>query len=105
MVRSLHYHQYDELHLQYLEILCDWKHGNMSNFFERVTPFGAFGDHDGYPGFVSNAQYFWLFYDTLIEKWSRELVQQIAMLLARCLGIDESFKVSWLVSAVVYLSG
>jgi hypothetical protein len=93
MVQSLHYHRYDELQLQYLEMLRDRKQGNMSQFFEKATPFGAFSDRDGYAGFVPSAQYFRVFYDVLIEGWSRELVQRLAMLPARRLGIDESFKV------------
>jgi hypothetical protein len=93
MVQSQHYHQYDELHLQYLEMICERKQGNMRNFYEKATPFGGFGDHDGYAGFVPSAQYFRVFYDTLIEGWSCEMVQWLAMLPARRLGIDESFKV------------
>jgi hypothetical protein len=89
MVQSLHYHRYDELHLQYLEMLRDCKQGNMLNFFEKVTPFGAFGDRNGYTGFVPSAQYFRVFYDTMIEGWSHEIV-----LPARRVGIDESYKVN-----------
>lgn len=94
MVQSLHYRRYDDLHLQYLEMLCDRKLGNMANFFEKVAPFGAFGDRDGYAGFVPSPPYFRMLYDTLIEGWSREMVQRMAMLPARRLAIDESFKVN-----------
>jgi hypothetical protein len=95
MVQSLHYHRYDQLHLQYLEMLSDRKKGNQSSFLAKVTPFGAFGDRDGYTGFVPSAQYFRLFYDNMIEGWSREMVQRMAMLPARRLGIDESYKVKF----------
>lgn len=68
MVQSMHYHRYDELQLQYLEMVCDWKLGNMGNFFEKVTPFGLFGDRDGYAGSIPSASYFQMLYDMLIKR-------------------------------------
>jgi hypothetical protein len=58
MIQSMHYHQYDELQLQYFEMVHDQKLRNMGNFFEKVTPFGAFGDHDEYAGFIPSPLYF-----------------------------------------------
>jgi len=95
MIESLHYRRYDDLHLQYLEMLSDRKLGSMSSLLPKVTPFGAFGDRNGYAGFVPSAQYFRLFYDTLIEGCSREMVQRIAMLPARRLAVDDSYKVKY----------
>ncbi|GBE82644.1 hypothetical protein SCP_0410290 [Sparassis crispa] len=93
-IQSLHYRRYDQLHLQYLEMIKDRKDGNLGMFFTKCTPFSAFGDRNGYAGFVPKADYFRQFYDTLIEFWAPEMQQCIAMLSARVLSVDHSFKVT-----------
>ena len=59
----------------------------------KKESFGTFSDWNGYAGFVPSASYFARLYDMLVEQDSPELKQCIALLPARTLAIDHSFKV------------
>ncbi|KAJ8582357.1 hypothetical protein M405DRAFT_876164 [Rhizopogon salebrosus TDB-379] len=93
MLQSFHYRRFDELHLQYLELVHDRYKSCPKQFWVRKRAFGLFSDRSGYAGFVPSAGYLCRFYDMLIEQWSPEMKQFIAMLPARVLAIDHSFKI------------
>ncbi|EIW52507.1 uncharacterized protein TRAVEDRAFT_24023 [Trametes versicolor FP-101664 SS1] len=86
VVQSHHYRRYDQLHLQYLELVRERREGNMSKFLAKVAPFSSFSDRAGYAGFVPSSMYFRKFYDTLIESWAPQIQQHTAMLSAEILS-------------------
>ena len=67
--------------------------GSLGHFLIKTLPFSPFRDRDGYAGFIPSAGYFKRFYDQLIESWSGDMQQHMAMLSARVLSVDHSFKV------------
>ncbi|KAF9231664.1 hypothetical protein BU15DRAFT_82124 [Melanogaster broomeanus] len=93
MLQSFHYQRFDELHLQYLELIYSRYKACPEQFWVRKQSFGSFGDREGYAGFVPTHAYLRCFYDMVIEQCSSELKQCIAMLPARVLAIDHSFKI------------
>lgn len=93
MLQSFHYQRYDELHLQYLELMHDCYKACPLQFWIQKQAFGSFSDRDGYVGFVPSSGYLGHFYNMLIERWAPKMKQSIAMLPARVLAIDHSFKV------------
>ncbi|KAF8833475.1 hypothetical protein BDN67DRAFT_916912 [Paxillus ammoniavirescens] len=92
MLQSFHYKQFDKLHLQYLELVHDHYKACPKHFWVPKTPFGSFHDRNGYAGFVPTQGYLRRFYDMVIERSAPEMKQSIAMLPARVLAIDHSFK-------------
>jgi hypothetical protein len=93
MIQSFHYRHYDQLHLQYLQMIKARKDGILGSFHCKSGPFSTFRDRDGYAGFIPSAPYFRMFYDKMVEADAPELVQLIATLSARVLAMDHSFKV------------
>ncbi|KAG0696824.1 hypothetical protein DFH29DRAFT_1024356, partial [Suillus ampliporus] len=93
MLQSFHYEHFDNLHLQYLELMHDCYKSCPKQFWVRKQAFGSFSDRNGYAGFVPSAGYLRHFYDMIIERRSTEMKQCIAMLPARVLAIDHSFKI------------
>ncbi|KAG1847003.1 hypothetical protein DFJ58DRAFT_843319 [Suillus subalutaceus] len=93
MLQSFHYENFDNLRLQYLELVHDRYKSCPKQLWVRKQAFGSLGDRNGYAGFVPSAGYLRRFYDTIIERRSTEMKQCIAMLPARVLAIDHSFKV------------
>lgn len=96
MIQLFHVRKYEQLHVQYIEMISSrlsiGKIG--SAMLVKHKPFGMWDDIEGYAGFVPTHNYFTNFYNTLIEKHSREIDQHMAMLPARILCIDHSHKVS-----------
>ncbi|KAF8134402.1 hypothetical protein EV363DRAFT_1561939 [Boletus edulis] len=93
MIQSFHYEKFDELHAQYLQLVLDRFKACPPHFWVKKESFGTFSDPNGYAGFVPSASYLARFYDMLVERDSPELKQCIALLPARTLAIDHSFKV------------
>jgi len=62
----------------------------------RYQPFSAFDDRDGYAGFSPTAPYFREFYVKFLGQHAAEMDQYTAMLSARILELDHSFKVCYL---------
>ena len=58
-----------------------------------MAPFGAFGDWNGYAGFVPGARYFAKFYDMLIEESAPAMRQLVSSLPVDVIKQDHSFKV------------
>ncbi|KAK2467285.1 hypothetical protein APHAL10511_000834 [Amanita phalloides] len=94
MIRSFHYQRYDELHLQYLQAVYERYKRTPQHFWIPKKAFGAFGDRDGYAGYVPTAKYFRRFYDMLIERQAPEMTQLLSLLSGRVLAIDHSFKIT-----------
>ena len=65
-----------------------------AGFLALHQPFGAWNDTNGYSDFVPSHTYFRGFYDMMIERHASEIDQHMAMLPARILSVDHSFKVS-----------
>jgi hypothetical protein len=93
MIQSFHYERFDELHEQYLHLVDDRFKACAPQFWTKKESFGMFSDRAGYAGFIPSASYFARFYDMLVERDAPELKQCIALLPARTLAIDHSFKV------------
>lgn len=93
MLQSFHYEHFHNLHLQYLELVHDRYKSCPKQFWVHKQAFGLFSDRNGYAGFVPSAGYLRRFYDMIIEQRLTEMKQCIAMLPARVLAIDHSFKV------------
>lgn len=93
MIQSFHRRQFDQRHVQYLEMIRDRKDGILGAFHIKSKPFGRFNDRDGYAGYVPRAPYFCRFYDAMVEADEAEMRQHISMLPAKILAIDHSFKV------------
>lgn len=58
MIEAAHYRRYDLLQCQFLEmVLHRSRSGTLSSLWTTTAPFGAFGDRNGYAGFVPGARY------------------------------------------------
>jgi len=90
MLQLFHYQRYDELQIQYLELVYSWYKTCPKPFWVQKQLFGHFRDREGYAGFVPSQEYLQCFYDMLIEQCSPELKQCIAMLPACVLAICRS---------------
>ncbi|KAG2057228.1 hypothetical protein BDR06DRAFT_969438 [Suillus hirtellus] len=80
MLQSFHYKHFDNLHLQYLELMHNHCKNCPKQFWVHKQAFGSFSDQNGYAGFVPSAGYLCRFYDMIIEQQSTEMKQCIAML-------------------------
>jgi hypothetical protein len=105
MIRTFHIRRYENLHIQYAEMVKARMSATASGFLALHEPFGSWDDINGYSDSVPSHSYFRGFYDTMIEKHADEIDQHMAMLPARILSIDHSFKVSsFRLSASVFYS-
>ncbi|SJL13795.1 uncharacterized protein ARMOST_17243 [Armillaria ostoyae] len=96
MIRLFHVRKYEQLHVQYLEMISNRtaSTGSLhSTMLVKHEPFGTWDNVDGYGGFVPSHNYFTSFYNAFIEGHAREIDQQMAMLPGRILSIDHSHKV------------
>jgi hypothetical protein len=93
MIKTFHVRYYEQLQVQYLEMVLMCAHASATGLLALHQPFSVWGDSDGYAGFVPSHRYFRSFYDSLIEKHASEIDQHMAMLPARILCIDHSFKI------------
>ncbi|KAM6501786.1 hypothetical protein JOM56_001763 [Amanita muscaria] len=73
MIRINHIRRYEQLHLQYLELIYARERAPYARYLPQFEPFGEFSDRDGYAGF--------------------EMDQYTSMLSSELLQIDHSFKV------------
>lgn len=93
-IRINHLCRYEQLQLQYLEIVYARQHSAMAKLLGKFEPFSAFNDREGYAGFIPSPRYFRDFYVHFITSHASSMDQYTAMLSARILQIDASFKVS-----------
>jgi hypothetical protein len=94
MIESFHYRRFDLRQCQFLEMVSHQSSsGSLSSCWTTTSPFGEFGDRDGYAGYVPCAPYFARFYDMLVEESTPASKQLIASLPADILKQDHSFKV------------
>ncbi|KAL6306809.1 hypothetical protein BKA93DRAFT_748184 [Sparassis latifolia] len=82
MIKTFHFHHYEKLYFQYLEMVKIHANSSFANLLLS---------HDCFS--IPSAQYFGGLYDLLIEKHSPEIDQFTAMLSARILCVDHSHKV------------
>jgi hypothetical protein len=94
MIRTQHIRRYEQLHLHYLETVYIHLRSSTAHFLLNFKPFGLFDDRDGYAGFTPSPNYFWDFYVNFISSHAAEMDQHMAMLSAKVLQIDHSYKVS-----------
>ncbi|KAG1737730.1 hypothetical protein EDB19DRAFT_1829328 [Suillus lakei] len=80
MLQSFHYENFNNLHLQYLELVHDRYKSCPKQFWVCKQALGSFSDQNGYARFVPSAGYLHHFYDMIIEWQSMEMKQCIAML-------------------------
>jgi hypothetical protein len=93
-IRTFHLRHYEQLQLQYLEMIFVRLQSATASMMAKFKPFGLFHDRDGYAGFTPSANYFRDFYVNYIASHASEIDQHMAMLSAKILIIDGSFKVS-----------
>ncbi|KAF8419486.1 hypothetical protein L210DRAFT_3766619 [Boletus edulis BED1] len=93
LVRAMHYHHFDQLRCQFLEMIADHNMGSLRDCWTSKRPFGEFGDLDGYAGYVPSERYFGQFYDAMVEEEAPELQHIISSRPANVLKHDHSFKV------------
>lgn len=92
-IRINHLRRYEQRQLQYLEIVYARQHSAIAKLLGKFEPFGAFNNRNAYAGFVPSARYFRDFYIHFISSHASSMDQYTAMLSARILQIDASFKV------------
>ncbi|KAG1732182.1 uncharacterized protein EDB91DRAFT_1251822 [Suillus paluster] len=93
VVQALHYHCFDQLQCQFLEMVADHSVGSLGDCWTSKEPFGEFSDREGYAGHVPSSGYFGRFYDMMVEDEAPELQQIISSCPANILKHDHSFKV------------
>jgi hypothetical protein len=103
IIRTNHIRRYEQLHLQYLEMVYSRQHLPLA-FTGKYEPFSAFDDRDGYAGFSPSPRYFRDFYINYIASHSEEMDQYTALLSAKCLQIDHSFKVCFQIFNTFYFT-
>lgn len=93
IIKTLHLRHFDQLHLQYLDMIYDNQNSNpWKNQIFR--PFSQFADSQGYAGYVPSSRWFRDFYDQFIESHLPRINQYSAMLSARICAIDHSHKIT-----------
>lgn len=93
MLQTFHYRHYDNLHLQYLQMVKIRKESPIFKLMGQLPAFGLFNDRNGYAGFVPSPLYFCMFYERFMDQHAEEMDQHMSMLTARILSIDHSHKV------------
>ena len=93
MIRNFHIRYYELLQIQYLEMVKVRYYGSSSMFLAKHVRFSSWNDKNGYAGYTPSGRYFRAFYDNFIEAHACEIDQYTAMLPARILAADHSFKV------------
>ena len=93
IIKGLHLHYFDQLHIQYLDMIYDhrdakpWKN-------PTFKPFSEFADPKGYAGYVPSSNWLCDLYDQFIESHLPRINQYSAMLTARICAIDHSHKIT-----------
>jgi hypothetical protein len=93
MIRNFHVRHYERLQIEYLEMIKIRAASPVAHLFALYPSFGAWNDRNGYAGSVPTHKYFRGFYDSMIERHAPEIDQHMAMLPARIIKHDQSFKV------------
>ncbi|KAI0369360.1 hypothetical protein BV20DRAFT_1113655 [Pilatotrama ljubarskyi] len=93
MIRSFHIRRYEQLHVQYLEMIKTRLHLVASRFTALFTEFSDWDDLYGYAGYIPTERFFRNVYDNLIEAHAHEIDQYSAMLPATIICADHSHKV------------
>jgi len=93
MIRQMHIRRYEQLHLQYLQMIHARVDSLTSHWVPKYDHFGSFSDKSRYAGFVPTSKYFDHFYTRYLELHSREMDQYMSMQSARILCVDHSHKV------------
>ena len=93
MIRNFHVRHYEHLQIEYLEMIKIHAASPTAHLFALYPSFGAWNDRNGYAGSVPTHKYFRGFYDSMIERHALEIDQHMAMLPARIIKHDQSFKV------------
>ncbi|KAF9231724.1 hypothetical protein BU15DRAFT_82048 [Melanogaster broomeanus] len=94
LIQTLHYHRFDRLQCQFLEMIADQNFGSLAQCWTSRRPFGEFGDCNGYAGFIPSVQYFGRFYDMMVEEEAPQLQQIICSRPANILKHDHTFKIA-----------
>ena len=95
LIQTLHYHRFDQLQCQFLEMIANHSVGSLSQCWTSWQPFGEFGDQNGYVGFIPSVQYFDHFYDMMVGEEIPQLQQVICSRPTNILKHDHTFKVSF----------
>jgi len=82
IVCTFHVRHYEQLHMQYLEMVLTCAQSVSVGLLAWHQPFSAWDDPDGYAGFVPSHSYFCTFYNNMIECHTMEMDQHMAMLSA-----------------------
>ncbi|KAK2464000.1 hypothetical protein APHAL10511_003944 [Amanita phalloides] len=93
MIRSFHIRRYEQLMLQYYELVRMRKDSTLSGLLPKHLRFGAWDDRAGYAGYVPSGHYFGALYNLVIENHAKQIDQCMAMLSCCIMMIDHSFKV------------
>lgn len=93
MIRTFHIRRYEQLQLQFYEMVNIRLESGCAPWLAAHQRFGAWNDREGYGGYVPSGRYFSDIYNLMIEKHGSEIDQRMAMLSARLLAIDHSHKV------------
>jgi hypothetical protein len=91
-IRTNHLRHYELLHVQYLEVVYAQLRSSQHFLLAKFKPFGVFDDRDGYAGFTPCASYYRDFYVNFMASHASEIDQHMAMLSAKILCIDHSFR-------------
>ncbi|KAF9536096.1 hypothetical protein CPC08DRAFT_731704, partial [Agrocybe pediades] len=84
MIQVNHFRHYEDLQLQFLEMVYARQHSIYANFLGKLKPsgFGKFNDCDSYAGFVPSPHYFRNFYIKFIASHASSIDQYTAMMSA-----------------------
>jgi len=93
IIKTLHLCYFDQLHLQYLQMIQDNREKAIWKNF-KFEPFSEFTDLKGYAGFIPSSMWFRDIYDQFIESHLPCINQYSAMLTARVCAIDHSHKIT-----------
>jgi len=93
IVRTFHVRHYEQLHVQYLEMVLACTQSVLAGLLACHQPFSAWDDPGSYAGFVPSHSYFCTFYNNMIKRHAAEMDQHMAMISAQVLCVDHSFKV------------
>ncbi|OBZ66476.1 hypothetical protein A0H81_13622 [Grifola frondosa] len=93
IIRSFHIRYYERLHLQYVEMVYARQNSAFAHLLPKFKAFGSFDDRDGYAGYTPSARYFRDVYVNFMASHASEMDQYTAMLPAKLLQVDHTFKI------------
>ena len=106
MVRTHHVRRYEQLKLQYLELVYSRSRA-AGRLLGKFQEFSSFDDPEGYAGFIPSSNYFRSIYVKTMAARGPTMDKHMSMLSASILEVDHSFKVSclmesWFICTVSY---